>query len=260
MIYRPAQLRYRTRKRESREDRWSKRSHSKSISCARTSSNTGIRPSPRCRPPSGSGSLSLNTDFGELRLASMDKAGIERAVLALAGPGVQAERDTATAIRNAKSGNDFLAKEIQKRPDRYSGFAHLPMQDAKAAADELERCVKRSEVLRRHDQRPHQRAISRPSVALAVLGARRGARHADLHPSDRSGVGRAGAARPSGTAPRHLGMDLRDRLARAAAGVRRRVRPLPEGAARPRPHGRDACRSCCGASTAAPARTSTTSA
>ena len=88
------------------------------------------------------GCSSLNTDFGEMRLASMDKAGIERAVLGLAGPGVQAERDTATAIRNAKSGNDFLAKEIQKRPDRYSGFAHLPMQDAKAAADELERCVK----------------------------------------------------------------------------------------------------------------------
>ena len=27
-------------------------------------------------------------------------------------------------------------------PDRYSGFAHLPMQDAKAAADELERCMR----------------------------------------------------------------------------------------------------------------------
>src|SRR5581483_5639711 len=86
--------------------------------------------------------LALNTDFGEQRLASMDKAGIERAVLALAGPGVQAEKDTATAIRTAKAGNDFLAKEIAKRPDRYSGFAHLPMQDAKAAADELERCLR----------------------------------------------------------------------------------------------------------------------
>ena len=86
--------------------------------------------------------LKRNTDFGEMRLSSMDKAGIARAVLGLAGPGVQAERDAATAVRNAKSGNDFLAKEIQKRPDRYSGFAHLPMQDAKAAADELERCVK----------------------------------------------------------------------------------------------------------------------
>jgi 2,3-dihydroxybenzoate decarboxylase len=79
-------------------------------------------------------------DFGEQRLQSMDGAGITRAVLALAGPGVQAERDTATAIRNAQAANDFLAREVQKRPDRYSGFAHLPMQDAKAAADELERC------------------------------------------------------------------------------------------------------------------------
>jgi 2,3-dihydroxybenzoate decarboxylase len=80
------------------------------------------------------------TDFGELRLATMDSAGISRSVLSLAGPGVQAERDTATAIRNAKAANDFLAREMGKRPDRYSGFAHLPMQDAKAAADELERC------------------------------------------------------------------------------------------------------------------------
>jgi 2,3-dihydroxybenzoate decarboxylase len=88
------------------------------------------------------GLLSRLTDFGETRLASMDKAGIARAVLALAGPGVQAERDRTTAIRNAMSANDFLAGEIQKRPTRYSGFAHLPMQDAKAAADELERCVK----------------------------------------------------------------------------------------------------------------------
>jgi 2,3-dihydroxybenzoate decarboxylase len=86
--------------------------------------------------------LARLTDFGETRLATMDRAGIERAVLGLAGPGVQAERDTGAAIRNARAANDFLAREIQKRPDRYSGFAHLPMQDAKAAADELERCVR----------------------------------------------------------------------------------------------------------------------
>jgi 2,3-dihydroxybenzoate decarboxylase len=79
-------------------------------------------------------------DFGEVRLQSMDKAGIARAVLGLTGPGVQAERDTATAIRKARAANDFLAREVEKRPDRYSGFAHLPMQDARAAADELERC------------------------------------------------------------------------------------------------------------------------
>ncbi len=63
-------------------------------------------------------------------------------MLSLAGPGVQAERDTPTARRKAREANDFLAREIAKRPDRYSGFAHLPMQDAGAAADELERCVR----------------------------------------------------------------------------------------------------------------------
>jgi 2,3-dihydroxybenzoate decarboxylase len=86
--------------------------------------------------------LARLTDFGETRLAAMDAAGIARAVLAIAGPGVQAERDSATAIRNAHAANDFLARQIQKQPDRYSGFAHLPMQDAKAAADELERCMR----------------------------------------------------------------------------------------------------------------------
>jgi len=80
------------------------------------------------------------TDFGELRLEAMDRAGIARAVLGLAGPGVQVERDVATAVRSARAANDFLAREVEKRPDRYSGFAHLPMQDATAAADELERC------------------------------------------------------------------------------------------------------------------------
>jgi 2,3-dihydroxybenzoate decarboxylase len=82
------------------------------------------------------------SDFGDLRLQTMDKAGIARAVLSVAGPGVQAERDAATATRKARESNDFLAAEIEKRPDRYAGFAHIAVQDPKAAADELERCVR----------------------------------------------------------------------------------------------------------------------
>ncbi len=82
------------------------------------------------------------TDFGDMRIETMDRAGITRMVLAISGPGVQAERDTATAVAKARESNDFLAREVQKRPDRYSGFAHLAMQDARAAADELERCVR----------------------------------------------------------------------------------------------------------------------
>ena len=86
--------------------------------------------------------LARLTDFGEMRLSAMNEAGIVRAVLGLAGPGVQAERDTATAVRRARAANDFLAREIDKRPARYSGFAHLAMQDARAAGDELERCMR----------------------------------------------------------------------------------------------------------------------
>jgi 2,3-dihydroxybenzoate decarboxylase len=93
-------------------------------------------------PPKVAQLFDCLTDFGDRRLETMDKAGIARAVLAIAGPGVQIERDTATAVRKARASNDFLAAEIQKRPDRYSGFAHLAMQDPKAAADELERCVR----------------------------------------------------------------------------------------------------------------------
>src|SRR5262252_2765256 len=81
------------------------------------------------------------SEFGELRIAQMDRDGIARAVLSIAGPGVQIERDAAVAVRRARESNDFLAGEIEKRPDRYSGFAHLPMHDGKAAADELERTV-----------------------------------------------------------------------------------------------------------------------
>jgi 2,3-dihydroxybenzoate decarboxylase len=82
------------------------------------------------------------SDFGDSRLEVMDRGGIARSVLAISGPGVQIERDTATAIRRAKESNDFLAREIAKRPERYSGFAHLALQDPNAAADELERAVR----------------------------------------------------------------------------------------------------------------------
>lgn len=82
------------------------------------------------------------SDFGAGRLDLMDKNGVDFVVLSLSGPGVQIEPDTARAVRLARYANDRLAAEMQKQPTRYGGFAHLAMQDPKAAADELERCVK----------------------------------------------------------------------------------------------------------------------
>lgn len=85
---------------------------------------------------------SVLQDFGDRRLEVMDRNHVEFAVLSLAGPGVQYEKSAAVAIRRAKSVNDFLAAEVQKRPTRYGGFAHLAMHDAAEAAGELERCVR----------------------------------------------------------------------------------------------------------------------
>jgi 2,3-dihydroxybenzoate decarboxylase len=82
------------------------------------------------------------TDYGELRLGAMDRAGIAKSVLSVAGPGVQVERDPAVATRKARESNDDLAAQIAKRPDRFAGFAHLALQDPKGAADELERCLR----------------------------------------------------------------------------------------------------------------------
>jgi 2,3-dihydroxybenzoate decarboxylase len=85
--------------------------------------------------------LNALQDFGERRLASMDLIGIEKSVLSLSGPGVQAEPNTKTAIAKARECNDFLAARIAETPSRYAGFAHLAMQDPQAAADELQRSV-----------------------------------------------------------------------------------------------------------------------
>ncbi|MDR3661590.1 MAG: amidohydrolase family protein [Mycobacterium sp.] len=82
------------------------------------------------------------SDVGEERLGQMDSAGVRTSVLSISGPGVQVEPDTATAIRLAAQANDALADVITNQPDRYSGFAHLAMQDPTMAADELERCVR----------------------------------------------------------------------------------------------------------------------
>ena len=81
-------------------------------------------------------------DLGDRRIGIMDEHGIDFVVLSLAGPGVQVEKDSAVALKKASAVNDFLAAQVQKRPSRYGGFAHLAMQNPAAAADELERCMR----------------------------------------------------------------------------------------------------------------------
>lgn len=76
------------------------------------------------------------------RLAEMDKHGIALSILSLNSPGIQAIHDVSRAIDVARRANDALAEIVAKHPDRFAGFAALPMQDPGAAADELTRAVK----------------------------------------------------------------------------------------------------------------------
>ncbi|SHT51295.1 TIM-barrel fold metal-dependent hydrolase [Mycobacteroides abscessus subsp. abscessus] len=80
-------------------------------------------------------------DFEEYRLPEMDAHGIDIQVLSLTVPGIQADTDLSVAADNARFANDYLAGVIDRYPDRFRGFAALPMQDPGAAVRELIRSV-----------------------------------------------------------------------------------------------------------------------
>jgi len=82
------------------------------------------------------------TDFQDQRLRLMDASGVALMILSLNAPAVQGIPDMARAIAVARAANERLAAEIARRPDRFRGFAALPMQDPEAAARELTHCVR----------------------------------------------------------------------------------------------------------------------
>lgn len=81
-------------------------------------------------------------DIQDRRLREMDAHGMQMMLLSLNAPAVQAIPSPAKANEVARRANDFLAEQVAKRPDRFQGFAALPMQDPDLATRELERCVR----------------------------------------------------------------------------------------------------------------------
>ena len=93
-------------------------------------------------PPGFGGPLADKlSDLGALRLSEMDEAGITVHVLSASGPGAYLLAG-AEGVAFARDINDVLAKAVSTHPDRFAGFAHLPMNSPQAAADELERSVR----------------------------------------------------------------------------------------------------------------------
>jgi len=73
----------------------------------------------------------------EKSIRHMDKNGISSAITSISSPGVYFG-DKSLAIKLAKNCNEFSASMIEKHPDRFGGFATLPLPDVEAALSELE--------------------------------------------------------------------------------------------------------------------------
>ncbi|MDJ1480899.1 amidohydrolase family protein [Cytophagaceae bacterium YF14B1] len=79
-------------------------------------------------------------DIGNSRLQLMDETGIDVQVLSLTSPSLH--NLGSESIGLARQTNDYIAEIVKKTPDRFQGFAALPMFAPKEAAKELERSVK----------------------------------------------------------------------------------------------------------------------
>lgn len=82
------------------------------------------------------------SDIQQGRIDAMNQAELTLQVLSVIGPGAELLAGE-EGIGFARDYNDRLAVAVERHPDRFAAFAHLPMKEPAAAADELERCVKR---------------------------------------------------------------------------------------------------------------------
>ena len=117
---------------------------------------------PRKAPAGRPNPLGALPEIGEVRLKSMDEAGITMQVLSTAGPGPDLVPGP-DGVAMAREMNDHLAAAIAKHPKRFAGFAALPMQSPDACAAELRRCGEGAGLRRRADQRHDRRPLPRSS-------------------------------------------------------------------------------------------------
>ncbi len=96
---------------------------------------------PRALSPGAPNPMELLPEIAEGRLKSMDEAGVTVQVLSNAGPGPDL-LPGADGIALAREINDHLAGAIARHPDRFAGFACLPLQSPEATPAELKRAVK----------------------------------------------------------------------------------------------------------------------
>ncbi|WP_231187857.1 amidohydrolase family protein [Haladaptatus sp. DYF46] len=94
-------------------------------------------------------------DLGEGRLTEMDEGGMDVQVVSHTQLG-SAEMTAEEWVELAKDANDELADAVAAHPDRFVGFATLPMADPDAAVSELERAARLDVPLYIHPGYPPQ--------------------------------------------------------------------------------------------------------
>src|SRR6516165_4154894 len=86
----------------------------------------------------------LNRTFFDVErlLARMQEMRVDKALLSIATPFVKFDVPVSLGLEAAQLYNDEIAAITRAAPDRFQGWAYLPMQDPEAAASELVRAVK----------------------------------------------------------------------------------------------------------------------
>lgn len=83
----------------------------------------------------------LTLDLGDGRIAAMDAAGIDVALLSISTVANLQMLEPADGTALARAANDQLAEAVAQRPDRLAGLACIAPQDPGAAAAEIERAT-----------------------------------------------------------------------------------------------------------------------
>jgi aminocarboxymuconate-semialdehyde decarboxylase len=78
----------------------------------------------------------------EERLADMNSLGVDVQVLSTNAYFYAYDGEPETVTEMTQECNNYVAELVKDRPDRFSGFATLPMQDIEASIAELERSMK----------------------------------------------------------------------------------------------------------------------
>ncbi len=80
------------------------------------------------------------SDLAEIRIATMDKQGVDLQVISYGNNSPQ-DLPSDAAVPLCRQANDELATAIRQHPTRFAGYAALPMGNPQAAADELSRAA-----------------------------------------------------------------------------------------------------------------------